>query len=101
MLRPSFLWAMGMTPAAARAGFHTSTLKMFARRALPYVVVRMSGNFLLSRSVSGPPQGSHLAQVDLKTGGSRTQELFESLPYLDRILRSDLPREMNDGMVRG
>jgi hypothetical protein len=32
---------MGMTPAAAKAGFHTSTLKMFARLALPYVVVRM------------------------------------------------------------
>jgi hypothetical protein len=45
---------MGMTPAAARAGFHTSALRMFARRALPYVVVMTSGNFFVSWSGSGP-----------------------------------------------
>ncbi|MFG2350299.1 hypothetical protein [Streptomyces phaeochromogenes] len=33
--QPAGTFRMGITPAAARAGFHTSTLKMFAR--MPYV----------------------------------------------------------------
>lgn len=49
---------MGMTPAAAWAGFQTSSLKLLARSALPYVVVRTSGNVCFSRSGSGPPHGS-------------------------------------------
>lgn len=55
--RSSF-FRMGMTPAVASAGLHTSTLKMFARMALPYVVVMTSGNFFVSRSGSGPHHGS-------------------------------------------